>query len=404
MNHESIEQLSTHYLQRLSVDIQDRSVGSAGNQAANQFIANELDNLGWRVIQDKFDALDWEDHGAMLSAMGQSFEVFVSPYSLACQCEGELLPIENMSSLRDSDLAGKIVFLYGDIAKEQLMPKKFVFYNPEEHRQIIQMLEEGNPRAVLAATGRNPELAGGIYPFPLIEDGDFLVPAAYMTEEEGQRLLATMPESVKLVINSQRLPSTAMNVTAFNLDDNHSRVVVSAHMDAKKGSPGALDNASGVVVILLLAHLLKNKPTKWPVELAFFNGEDYYCAPGQMQYLQNLGNDLSDIYLNINIDGAGYHTGPGMFSCFDLPNSLLVEIAELLQRFPDLEEGAPWYQGDHSIFLQQGRPAIAITSQWFLENINTQDITHTSRDVIGNIDPNKLVTIALALSEFLQQK
>ena len=68
------------------------------------------------------------------------------------------------------------------------MPKAFVFYNPPEHQEIYRLLEERAPRAIVTATARHPTLAGGNYPCPMIEDGDFEIPSAYLTEEEGARL------------------------------------------------------------------------------------------------------------------------------------------------------------------------------------------------------------------------
>jgi aminopeptidase YwaD len=74
-----------------------------------------------------------------------------------------------------------------------------------------------------------------------------------------------------------------------------------------------------------------------------------------------------------------------------------------LQQFEQITEGIQWPQGDHSIFLQHGIPAIAVSSNWFIENINTQDITHTSKDNIGIVDADKLVEIANALNFFIRK-
>ncbi len=404
MNTDNIEQLAQAYLHKLCVEITDRSVGSCGNQAANKFVAEILTQLGWHVYVDEFNAMDWEDDGAQLSSKGERFDLLVSPYSLGCHCEGALLPINNLDTLAQADMAGRIVLLHGEITSEQLMPKNFVFFNPQEHKQIISLLERGNPLAVLSATGRNAALAGGMYPFPLIEDGDFLIPTGHMTAEEGQRLLNSQPDSMKLEINSRRVTTKAVNVIARNSNGIRPRIVVSAHIDSKKGSPGALDNASGVVILLLIAHFLQGKQTRLQIELAAFNGEDYFSAPGQMLYLKQLNQDLSDIHLNINIDGAGYREGSSSFSLFGLPDSLGGEFKKILRSHSGMEEGEPWYQGDHSIFIQNGRPAVAVTSKWFLENIEKQEITHTPRDYIGNIDSRKLVSIAHAISEFLITK
>ena len=63
-------------------------------------------------------------------------------------------------------------------------------------------------------------------------------------------------------------------------------------------------------------------------------------------------------------------------------------------------EGDPWYQGDHMVFLQNGRPAVAITSA-DLGGLMSQ-ITHTAKDSPDQVDPSRLAQTALALHELLQ--
>lgn len=110
--------------------------------------------------------------------------MFVSPYSLGFEGTARLAGAPSIQELEKGNSQDKLLLLSGEIAKEQLMPKNFVFYNPEEHRRIISALEKSGAKAVLCATGKNPSLAGGVYPFPLIEDGDFDIPSVFMTEEE----------------------------------------------------------------------------------------------------------------------------------------------------------------------------------------------------------------------------
>ena len=43
------------------------------------------------------------------------------------------------------------------ISAEQLMPKNFVFYNPEHHQKTIALLESRKPAGIITATKRNPE-------------------------------------------------------------------------------------------------------------------------------------------------------------------------------------------------------------------------------------------------------
>ena len=198
------------YFVMLCSEIADRSVGSEGNRGASRYFERIVSSLGWESERQEFTALDWIDGGASLRCAGADFQVFVSPYAPGCEVEAQLIPIASIEELEGANLTGKIVLLHGEIAREQLMPKNFVFYNPEEHQRIISLLEKGAPKAIMCATGRNAALAGGVYPFPLIEDGDFEIPSVYMTEEEGSRLLlfadANPGSTVLLKSMSTRLP------------------------------------------------------------------------------------------------------------------------------------------------------------------------------------------------------
>jgi aminopeptidase YwaD len=277
------------------------------------------------------------------------------------------------------------------------MPKNFVFYNPDEHQRVISLLEKGKPAAIVCATGRNAALAGGVYPFPLIEDGDFDIPSVYMTEEEGLRLLPRVGSAASLRSNSKRIPGTGENVIARKGKNSSERIVVTAHIDAKKGTPGAIDNATGVMVLLLLSKLLEKYEGDRLIEIVALNGEDYYAVPGQMRYLRENQGRFHEILLNINIDGAGYKEGKSAFSFYDLPDEFKKKAGDVLRKFDGIVEGVPWYQGDHSIFIQNGCPAIAVSSEWFTGNIDSQEITHTPKDHAGIVDCQKVVEIAEAL-------
>jgi len=391
-------QKSLSYLKKLCEEIPERCVGSEGNRMATRFFEKEISSFGWDTEMQEFDAIDWEDGGAILRSDDERFEVFVSPYSLGCAVEAQLVSASSVQELTQPEMSAKILFLYGEIAKEQLMPKNFVFYNPEEHQQIISILEKGRPKAIICATGRNAALAGGVYPFPLIEDGDFDIPSVYMTEDEGRRLLPYVGKTVELQSISKRIPGKGYNVVARKGKHLGERIVITAHIDAKKGTPGAIDNATGVVVLLLLGELLNNYEGDRLIEMVAFNGEDYYAVPGQMLYLFKNQDRFNEILLNINIDGAGYKEGKSAFSFYGLPEEIEKNANDVLCKFNGITEGVQWSQGDHSIFTQNGLPAIAVSSEWFTENIDSQEITHTPKDNIEIVDCQKVVEIAEALN------
>lgn len=402
MDSDRLEQKCQTYLHTLCVDIVDRSVGSEGNRKATDYFERILKSLGWETEAQAFDAVDWENGGASLGVDGESFAISPSPYSLGCRVEAPLAACSSVEALEQIEMGGKLLLLHGEIAREQLMPKNFVFYNPEEHQHIIALLEKGAPDAILCATGRNAAAAGGVYPFPLIEDGDFDIPSVFMTEEEGRRLLPHVGKTAVLHSNSRRIPGKGCNVIARRGNPTGKRIVVTAHIDAKKGTPGAIDNASGAVVLLLLADLLRSDPVGAPVEIAAFNGEDYYAVPGQMLYLMKNQDRMGEIWFNINIDGAGYREGKTAFSFYDLPQEIEAHARAIIEASQGIVEGAQWVQGDHSMFIQNGCPAVAVSSAWFTENIDDQDVTHTPKDQIGIVDCGKLVEIAHALDRLIR--
>ncbi len=381
--------------------IQERRVGGEGNRKATTYLKNLVHQQGWQVEETELDVMDWQSNGATLTCEDLFFDVESSPYSLGCEIEGELIAVNSLEMLKKTEIKGKIIFLYGEIAAEQISPKNFVFYNPDHHQELIAILENGDPIALVCVTERNSAIAGGVYPFPLFEDGDFDIPSVFMKDTEGEKLLPYNHKMVKLMSKATRIPSTAFNVVARKGELSAPKIVISAHIDAKIGTPGAIDNATGVSVLLLLSELLKEYKGKYLLELVAFNGEDYYSVPGQMKYIEQHEGNFDKVLLNINIDGAGYKSGISAFSPFDLPQEIQMIFNHVIQEHKNIELGEPWVQGDHSIFVQFGRPAIAVTSSWFIENMECQDITHTPKDNLGIVNFERLPEIAIAITDLV---
>lgn len=389
------------YMNKLCIEITERCVGSEGNRKASDFFEKKIKSFGWQTISQEFSAIDWKNDGSVLKVNEQDFKVQVSPYSLGFQGTAQLQSASTISELENGNFKDKILLLYGEIAKEQLMPKNFVFYNPEEHQRIVAALEKSGALAIICVTGRNASLAGGVYPFSLIEDGDFDIPSVYMTEEDGDKVIQLVGKTATLKILSERIPSIGYNIVGKIGAEGKKRIVITAHIDSKKGTPGATDNATGITVLLMLAELLQNYKGNKQIELVAFNGEDYYSVPGQMKYIMENEGNFKSILLNINIDGAAYEKGKTTFSFFDLPEEFKKAALSSIKEYPDVKKGVQWPQGDHSIFLQYGIPAIAVSSEWFTESAESQDITHTEKDNIGIVDIDKVIEIAEILNKII---
>ncbi len=399
MTIEQLSNLAAGYLHKLCVEIPTRQVGSEGNRVAATFFKERVAAAGFKTEVQSFDCMDWSEKGVWLSVNDMTFTAAASPYSLGCDVCAPLRVVTTVVELEAAVLANTVVLLRGEIASQQLMPKNFPFYNPDEHKYIIRLLETKKPLALITATGSNPEMAGALYPFPLIEDGDFDIPSVFLTEEEGARLAAYAGWEVLLESRAERIASTGWNVIARKGGQFAQKIVCFAHIDAKLGTPGAIDNASGVIVLMLLAELLEDYTGNQGIEIVALNGEDYYSNPGEQQYLAHNTRTFDQIMLGVNIDGVGYHKGHIGYSLYECP----AQIAELVHAvFADHEviiEGEPWYQGDHFLFLMNQRPALAMTSEYVTELMT--DVIHTADDHPGNIDTPKLAKAALALRDLL---
>jgi aminopeptidase YwaD len=226
----------------------------------------------------------------------------------------------------------------------------------------------------------------------LIVDGDFDIPSVYCKDSVGEALAAHQGESFHLRIDSRRTPSSGTNVIVRLHPGAPRTIVLTAHIDAYEDVPGAADNASGTVVLLLLAEMLSDYQGYHCVEISVFNGEDHYSAAGQMDYLKRYGEQLPKVLLAVNVDGVGFKRGRSAYSFYECPPQIEGKATEVFQRFQGLVRGEPWFAGDHMIFVQNGVPSIAFTSECAPELMRT--VIHTAADTPDIIDYSKLVEVA----------
>ena len=387
------------YLKALCADVAGRTVGSAGNRAAARFFEQTIAAFGFATERQEFSCFEWVGRGAALEAGGTPFTVLPSPETLGWAGRAPLAVCTTVEEVEATDLTGKIALLRGPIAREQIMPKNFPFWNPDEHKRIVAALEVNPPPALVTATGRNPELAGAVYPFPLFEDGDFDIPSVYMTEEEGAHLAQYAGQVAALEIRAERIPASGWNVVARKQPDAERCVVFFAHIDAKLGTPGAVDNAAGVVTLLLLAELLADYTGSLGLELVALNGEDHYSAAGEIEWLRHSAGTFGSILLGVNVDDAGYYRGETAYSLYGCPPAPAETIAAVLARHPGVVPGEPWYQSDHSLFIAQGVPALALASTEIAEVMS--EVAHTPQDTPDVVDVAQLVVIAQALRDLV---
>lgn len=396
-----------HYLEKASeylkvlCDVKpNRRTGSSGNREATDFFEKTIRKYGYNIDVTSFVTLDYVCAGATLTYGDHSYEVYVSPYSLGCDITAEIITVSTLAELKNTNCEGKILLLKGAICDEQLAPKKFVFYNPEHHKEIIDLLENQKPGGIITATKKNPDLAGALCPFPLFVDGDFDIPSVYCLDTVADEMQTLTDKKARLRIDANRLPSSSSNVLASLNRGKAEKIVIAAHIDAYESTPGALDNASGTVVLLLAAEMLADYRGKYSVEILALNGEDHYSVAGEMDYLKRYGNEMPGILVVINIDDVGFKQGKSTYSFYECRPGFEEVVEGVFRKYEGFEKGEQWFAGDHMVFVQNQVPAIAITSELMPELLKT--VTHTSADTPDLVECHKLVEIAMALNDVVR--
>jgi Zn-dependent M28 family amino/carboxypeptidase len=198
-------------------------------------------------------------------------------------------------------------------------------------------------------------------------------------------------------------------------------VVVGAHYDSNRGTPGADDNASGVAAVLELARLLRGEPHARTIRLVAFANEEVpffgTADQGARRYVAALKQRGDDVRSMLSIETIGYYaTGAqtqlypkplnwfypdtGNFIGFvgDLASRSLVHDAITAFRrhttFPSHGAAAPasipgvgW--SDHEAFWAAGYPAVMITDTAPFRN----PYYHTRGDTPDRIDYDRTTRV-----------
>jgi len=360
----------------------ERPVGTFANNEISAMLTSMAGAMGYTATNLPFSCKTWRHGVSSIDTVSQVFSVFAGPFSSSFEGTGELVFVESVADLRLADLTGKIAVLKGEIADDPIMPKDYPFYYPDEHREINELLEMKQPLAILTITGKHPMC--GLNPFPLFNDIHFGIPHSYAGLEAAARLVEGDIASLRIVSTVAAAASSQPIIRKASTLDALGRIVISAHMDTDYGTPGSLDNATGLVVLVGVMERLKEWNGPFALEILPFNGEDYCEASGQVAYIKHNNDDFADVRLCVNIDDAGLRGSLNAVSRYNLPAAYAMAIDDAMARNTTMTAGEEWYASDHTLFAMRGVPAIAIASSELMGE--TIRLTHTPDDTPDKVD------------------
>jgi aminopeptidase YwaD len=374
------------HLQTL-VGLGPRPIASPANQAAADYIRETFRAAGLEVEEQPYTCTAWEHRSTFLEQNGRRLDCAANAFSLPCDVTAPLVPAASLAELEAAPAQGKILLLYGDLARSPLAAKSW-FLRDERDTNIFDLLHALEPAAVLA-----PPTATDYF-CHFTEDWEFNLPAATIPAEAALRVLQTPEKPLHLVIDAERASATARNIVARTRPMAERRLVLCAHFDTKINTPGATDNAASAAALLSLAEQL---PRNLPFGLEFiaFNGEEYLPL-GDDEYIRRSEGYFGNILACINMDGAGAALGTNNVTAISCSPELEATIKSAAQNFPGIVWVDPWPESNHSTFAFRGIPAIPIGST------GMRGLAHSAGDTLDQVSEKKLeevIALATALVE-----
>lgn len=387
------------HIQKLSVEIGPRLSSTPANLAASEYIRQKLSDLGYQIEMQPFDSPAWREIGVSLEAEGNLFPAAANTFSPGCSLTAPLVSACTLAELKAADLFGKIALLYGDLTKTPISPKSW-FLISEWESELVGLLEAGQPAAVITVQTR----AGDIE--RVTEDWEFKIPSLVVSAQTGRQLLLLPPQvRIRVEIEATLEPGQAANLVARKKGSGRAgnlseRIVLMAHYDTKPDTPGALDNASGVGVLLALAERFAAQELNCTLELIAFANEESIPI-GDEEYLRRGEGYFPEISAAINFDGVGQIVAANSITAISCSSEFEAWVKEQAQKFPGVVWVEPWPQSNHSTFAWRGVPSLAFSSSGRFHN------DHLRSDTIEWISPAKLaevIELASAIITGLQDR
>lgn len=232
-------------------------------------------------------------------------------------------------------------------------------------------------------------LAGEIGERNMFRSRALLLAADYIEAEFARAGLH--PDSQTYHLREQAVRNIEVEIRGSEPDAG--TVIVGAHYDSVRGSPGANDNATGVGAVLELARMLGGRSFRRTVRLVAFVNEEppwfYSDAMGSVRYAQRAATRQEEIVAMLSLETIGYYSDVPGSQRFPIPLGLFysdtgnfigfvgnLRSRDLVRRvtgrfrdavpFPSEGLAAPgWLTGvgwsDHWSFWRAGYPAIMVT-------------------------------------------
>lgn len=383
------ERLRSHLI-TLCLRHGSRHVGSPGETAAADYIAEQFAAMGYDARRESYPTAGWEMQFFELvnltrgRAVPAATACFFSPAAEVEDCLLWLRPVD-LQRLAAIPVQGRLCFVESwsegaDIAGRNKVAEDLDRLGAAGAIFISDSLTHG-AMAPSTKIQRSPNL--------------HRLGAAAVAQEGALDLARHKTDRYRLVIKARSFQHRSCNVVASRLGQaGRGKGVIGAHYDTAPMVQGALDNASGTAVILELARILQSHPAIGAgpaMDIVAFSGEEYTIDGLQLgsgNYCRN--HLIDDLRWYMNIDHVG-----GLIANPELRIGRPEKLPALTPGaipFTDVHLG-----GDTKPFHLAGIPTL-----WYGEK-DPFLLFHTSLDAADVIDFDRLTAVVVDAVHLLEQ-
>lgn len=250
----------------------ERPAASVGERKAQEYLRKQFQQMGLRTVTEPFGFTSYEVERMPLHLGGATFQ----PVSVAFNPYAGVFRFEGVASLVDPR----------DLASGKPLPEL-------ENRCVIS----APPADFFQLMLRKPKLI------------------VYVNPSDFVRLQSIEDRHFVFTISGRRVRRTSANVIGevAGRPGATREIIVSAHLDAYRNSPGASDNGSGIGVLIELARHFKTMEGSLDIRLTFVAfGAEELGVLGSRAYVRKHTDELRECVLNVNIDDVGGPAGPSV--------------------------------------------------------------------------------------------
>ncbi|NLT26603.1 MAG: M28 family peptidase [Microbacteriaceae bacterium] len=286
---------------RLSVDIGPRVAGSPAEEAAAQYIQEQLDSFGFTTEIETFDA------------RVQTYADLVPSRTTDEPASWQLRPASNGAVTGpDAPIVGDVIDigaatdLTGLGVDGRIVVADWIADTTIRTALLADLDTAGAAAVVLVQTSGSESLPN---PRELPAELAHMVVVAGATNQ-GERIRALLADGpLELSITTERTSGTSSNVIgvlpAANGDENAPIVYIGAHFDSVLGSPGASDNGSGVSIMLELARILGQYAFDTEIRIGAWGAEEVGIVGSRVHAESLTAEEIERTIGAWNMDMAG---------------------------------------------------------------------------------------------------